>query len=362
VVDVNTTVFNKQLEELESLADSTGLYDDQQEDDEEEVQAEPSMEWRRAALEEGYSRVKRAKGRPVDPNKVYEIGTLLFEPAEGKFGRVKRSVPGYLCIQFLRGGEREYGRRPDVETYLRENHRGKTASELATQLGLTETEVQGHLNRLGLVRVDSIPGLESPAGDDHAKEAKAPKKSKASKDNIPGMVEEEFPSSESRSHKAQPAKGNKTKLPAPARDEEDVAPLKEPLPPKGKDHKSTLPQKAKTQVPTKAPAPVVANKSVVGSHKTGLPGKSQVPPVKVTGKTIPPPVKGKSQLPVKAAAASGKTTIPPAGRGMTAEDANKYIQKHFQAMSNRDLAAKTGLSEHTIRRKLGEWGLKRTRD
>jgi hypothetical protein len=40
-------------------------------------------------------------------------------------------------------------------------------------------------------------------------------------------------------------------------------------------------------------------------------------------------------------------------------DPNGYIQQNFLLMSNRELAHATGLSEHTIRRKLGEWNLKR---
>ncbi len=40
-------------------------------------------------------------------------------------------------------------------------------------------------------------------------------------------------------------------------------------------------------------------------------------------------------------------------------DPNGYIQQNFQYMSNKELASITGLSEHTIRRKLGEWDLKR---
>lgn len=40
-------------------------------------------------------------------------------------------------------------------------------------------------------------------------------------------------------------------------------------------------------------------------------------------------------------------------------DPNGYIKQTFMLMSNKQLAVATGLSEHTIRRKLGEWGLKR---
>ena len=62
---------------------------------------------------------------------------------------------------------------------------------------------------------------------------------------------------------------------------------------------------------------------------------------------VPEPAKG------KAGAAKGAKAINPI------DDPNGYIKANFQEMSNRELARFTGLSEHTIRRKLGEWGLKR---
>lgn len=40
-------------------------------------------------------------------------------------------------------------------------------------------------------------------------------------------------------------------------------------------------------------------------------------------------------------------------------DPNGYVQQNFLLLNNKELALATGLSEHTIRRKLGEWGLKR---
>lgn len=48
----------------------------------------------------------------------------------------------------------------------------------------------------------------------------------------------------------------------------------------------------------------------------------------------------------------GSTTDP-------VRDPNGYIKQNFALMSNKEIALATGLSEHTIRRKLGEWGLKR---
>jgi hypothetical protein len=66
----------------------------------------------------------------------------------------------------------------------------------------------------------------------------------------------------------------------------------------------------------------------------------------------PPPVRGATP-----------TKVPPAksadGKINPIDDPNGYIKAHYQELSNRELARLTGLSEHTIRRKLGEWGLKR---
>jgi DNA-binding CsgD family transcriptional regulator len=311
VVDVNTTVFNKQLEELESLADGGSLYDDQQDDDDEEVQAEPSLEWRRAALEESHSRVKRAKGRPVDPNKVYEIGTLLFEPAEGKFGRVRRSVPGYLCIQFLRGGEREYGRRPDVETYLREHHRGKTAAELALQLGLTETEVQGHLNRLGLIRVDVIPGLEAGADaallagdvsrDPKAAKGRSPKS--AAKDVIPGLPSDDFVIAPGRGA-APPVASLPAALVRPDLEEIPGADLDVPLP---------SPVRAKTKTP--APAPDRGSHHAKPGDKSKA-GKTHAPTV--------PPVDAPEEA-HKGKPSTAKTKLPPEGPAEAKTVENKKV-------------------------------------
>lgn len=40
-------------------------------------------------------------------------------------------------------------------------------------------------------------------------------------------------------------------------------------------------------------------------------------------------------------------------------DPNGYVRQNYSYLSNKQLASLTGFSEHTIRRKLGEWGLKR---
>lgn len=70
--------------------------------------------------------------------------------------------------------------------------------------------------------------------------------------------------------------------------------------------------------------------------------------------------KGKAAQKTKHEKPTSFTRLLPKG-AMTdpVRDPNGYIQQNFLLMSNRELSFATGLSEHTIRRKLGEWNLKR---
>lgn len=70
--------------------------------------------------------------------------------------------------------------------------------------------------------------------------------------------------------------------------------------------------------------------------------------------------KGKPPKKLKKESSTSFTRLLPKG-AMTdpVRDPNGYIQQNFLLMSNRELSFATGLSEHTIRRKLGEWNLKR---
>lgn len=82
------------------------------------------------------------------------------------------------------------------------------------------------------------------------------------------------------------------------------------------------------------------------------------PSVKIAAKKKPvptakkKPTSGKDLVSFTKLLPKGATTDP-------VMDPNGYIQQNFLMMSNRELATATGLSEHTIRRKLGEWNLKR---
>ena len=114
-------IFNsKQLEELENIHDSTGAFEE--EGDEEggfDEVGEAAMDWRRGLIEEAAENIKRAKGRPVESQLTYPIGSMLFEREARRFARVQRSVPGYLKIVYLSGGDREFGTL-DVVGYLRD--------------------------------------------------------------------------------------------------------------------------------------------------------------------------------------------------------------------------------------------------
>jgi hypothetical protein len=275
--DTGTLMFNsKQLEELESIHDSTGAFEEEAEDSGVEEVGEAAMEWRRTLLEEAAENVKRAKGRPVDPAITYEVGSLLFDRESRRFGRVNRSVPGYLRVMYLTGGDREYGLL-DVAGYLREFAAAKRLSELALQLGMAEGDVETELDRLDLTALEEEEVVVEGA-------------------------------------EAAPAPEAKAEAPAPA------------------------PVVAK---PAKAPD-AKAKKSAPAEEKPAVKKGTKVEGKKERVKKPPP-------APLKKGAKKANPI----------DDPNTFIRQTFQEQSNRELARHTGLSEHTIRRKLGEWGLKR---
>ncbi|MCC7071250.1 MAG: hypothetical protein IT383_08005 [Deltaproteobacteria bacterium] len=286
-------VFNsKQLEELESIHDSTGAFEEEADDDafSDDV-GEAAMDWRRGLIEEAAENIKRARGRPVEANIHYPIGSMLFDRDVRRFGRVQRSVPGYLKIAYLAGGDREYGNL-DLDGYLREYGARRRLSELSEQLGLPDGEVGHELERMGIVPLEEPEVVEAPA----PAEAAAPP---------PPFARAARPATE----------GDVAGTQAPAAAQATAKPT-------GKAGKAAPPTTPKAAAPAKAAA-------------------------KPTGK--PAPATGKP------APASGKAANP-------IDDPNGYIKANYQAMSNRELARLTGLSEHTIRRKLGEWSLKRKKD
>jgi hypothetical protein len=257
-------IFNsKQLDELEQKHDGSGGLEDSEQDKGEEG-ADAAMEWRVQLIEEGAENVKRAKARPVDESFQYDIDALLFDRESRRFGRVQVSVPGYLRIGYLTGGEREYGTL-DATSYLKDVGATKPLSDIARQLGQGEDEVAEALLAMGIEPID-------PEGDGESSSATG----------LAGMAMAEA-------------------------------------------ERSVIEQAEEEE----AQAPKKANKG--GEKKTA--------------KKAP-----KKAADAPTASATGKSAL---------DDPNSFIKKNFQTMSNREMARETGLSEHTIRRKLGEWGLKR---
>lgn len=267
-------IFNsKQLEELENAHDSTGAFEEEGGDSDSNSDDSVdggAMEWRRQLIEEASENVKRATTRPVDPSITYEIRSLLFDRETRRFGRVSASVPGYLKIDFLNGGDRELGLL-DVHSYLKEAASQKKLSELALQLGMTESEVETEMDTLGLTPIDADERDDEEADGEEEEAAGA------------------------QADAAPEAKGKKKA----AKAKSDAKP-------------------AKKAAAKKAPAK------------------------KATAKKATKARRGKGD-----------------GSGDPIDDPNAFIKANYMTQSNRELARVTGLSEHTIRRKLGEWGLKR---
>jgi hypothetical protein len=114
----------------------------------------------------------------------------------------------------------------------------------------------------------------------------------------------------------------------------------------------------------KAPTKVVAvrakesRKPEVKVALTHEPKASAKTPIKMAAKRKDSLVK-KKVFASKETSISFTKLLPKGATTDPVVDPNGYIQQNFLMMSNRELAVATGLSEHTIRRKLGEWNLKR---
>jgi len=337
-------IFNsKQLEELENIHDSTGAFEEEGDEESgfDEV-GEAAMDWRRGLIEEAAENIKRAKGRPVESQLTYPIGSMLFERDARRFARVQRSVPGYLKIVYLSGGDREFGTL-DVQVYLREHGAEKRLSELSEQLGMADIDVAIQLERLGITPLEELDAPEEGA-----------------------VVEEETippPPLPTTGRAKRPAAAVVVDNSEEEDDEEAaVEVVAEPVAAKGKgrDTRLPMPSVVKGRLDPKAAAP---------GAKKPLPVEKaeKAPVVAAVAEKAEKPMSAKA-VAAKAVRASKaekpeKSVDAKKGKGGKAinpiDDPNGYIKANFHEMSNRELARYTGLSEHTIRRKLGEWGLKR---
>lgn len=115
-----------------------------------------------------------------------------------------------------------------------------------------------------------------------------------------------------------------------------------------------------TKKPSASQKPQV--KAFLPSELSKKPGQnSNKPAIKIAAKSSKKPsvlAKKKQKLP-KTKLETFSKHLPKGVSTDPVVDPNCYIKQNFLAMSNKELACATGLSEHTVRRKLGEWGLKR---
>jgi hypothetical protein len=242
---------------------------------------------------------------------------MLFDREEKRFARVQRSVPGYLKIVYLSGGDREYGTL-DVIEHLKDQGANKRVSELAEQLGLPDIEVLHELERLGITPLDEpdepVPPPETPGAFAIPPERPVP----------PPLFARITPNAVARTPKGAAA--------AVVEDDDgDRAEVARPLGGKA-PHKPSF---AAKPAPARA---LPAARAAQGAKPSSAPAAKG---------------KGLNGTPAVAKGSKGVNPI---------DDPNGYIKVHYQGMSNRELARLTGLSEHTIRRKLGEWSLKRKRE
>jgi hypothetical protein len=335
-------IFNsKQLEELENIHDSTGAFEE--EGDEEggfDEVGEAAMDWRRGLIEEAAENVKRAKGRPVESHLTYPIGSMLFEREARRFARVQRSVPGYLKIVYLSGGDREFGTL-DVVGYLRDYGAEKRLSELSEQLGMAEGDVANELERLGITPVEELDTEGEASAEAEAVEIPPPPVPAGRGKRAAVVEEEESDEDEAVEDEVEEASDEDVAVD----DSDEGEPV---VVAKGKG-KAAPPPPAKGKAA--APKAEKADKTVEKARAaTSAPA---APPSKAAAAKAARAEKAEKVPEPKGKAARGAKAINPI------DDPNGYIKANFQEMSNRELARFTGLSEHTIRRKLGEWGLKR---
>lgn len=142
-----------------------------------------------------------------------------------------------------------------------------------------------------------------------------------------------------------------TQVPKPS-----VANTKKTAPKRPKLPKKSIAQKpiAKKKPVPKKPVPKkkpVAKKKPVSKKKIVALKK---PMAKKKPAPKKKPVAQKKPIPKKKAIAK-----KPTKKIKKPTNINAFIKQKYKKLSNKELASITGLSEHTIRRKLGEWGLKR---
>ena len=288
----------KQFEDFDDFADFEDKLDPTLDPDAGLSRTNSSLGWRRIIIERAATNVRKAMETKSDLKTAHKLGSLIFDEEGNKFGRVVESRPGFLNVALLGGGKLV---KQDLNSldYIRKNRQKLTLPQMAQELFLSEVEVIALLNQIEL---ESEKLRAKPLAKPAVIAAPSTKKNtvvvKSSKKAI-------------KAHKKPQVKAY---LPSEI---SKKAPAKN-------NNKATIKIAAKSTKPSR-----------VKSKKPGASTALKTKPVTYS-KLLP---KGISTDPVV--------------------DPNCYIKQNFLLMSNKELAGATGLSEHTVRRKLGEWGLKR---
>ena len=290
---------SKQLEELESIHDSVVEFEEDAATTENEnfdEGTESALAWRRGMIEKAAANIKKAHKKPIDPQAPYSSGALIFDRIAKRFARVEAASPGVLQVIYLAGGEAS----------IKQNQHNIAFEETTDAHASAPAEKS---------KLKAAPAKKPAAAKTKLKNQAAPKKEVAEIRDIKAVKS---------------LMANET-----------PAPKKKPIAVQKPVEKPTLKTVTKTKTPQKATKPVLKK-----------PAKAKPEKKKTLAKPHKPAAKTAKKMGKQKAAPHLAISDPVA-------DPNGYIKQYFRLMSNKELANVTGLSEHTIRRKLGEWGLKR---
>jgi hypothetical protein len=317
-----TVILNsKQLEELENIQDSSGEFEEEAGESEGYVEGvENALAWRRGMIERAVASIRKLVRKPLDSMEGLTPGALVYLKESKRFVRVLQNQDGHNELGFV--GPTPVAAKP-----------GKPMKAVKPVKEAKPVKVEKPIKVEKPVKVVAKP----------VKEVKPVKQ--AEKKAVPVKAEKPLKETKKPIKAAKPTKAVrpvKAKAKAKAKPEPKVKP-------KAKAKPVSTPKVAKKS-PKKAVK--VTKKAVAKPAK-----KSSKPVLKSKPKSAPK----KKVLPKKPASKKGSLAgkKPASRKAATGSDPNSYIRSNFRLMSNKEMSKVTGLSEHTIRRKLGEWGLKR---
>lgn len=307
---------SKQLEELENIQDGSGEFEEESGDSEGYVEGvENALAWRRGMIERAVASIRKIVRKPIDSMEGLASGSLVYLKESKRFVRIHDNEDGNSELSFV---------SPAAPVILSSAKGDKTKKKAKPEKVAKEKAPAKHVEKT------------------------LPKPIKAEKEKIPSKAAAE----------------QLTKL----RVKEAMSAAKESASSKAKDRVAKAPVKekaiatkavAKKSIPTKTKA-AAAPKKAVKKEKVAVKPKTK----KVSTPVKPKPSKAAPKKPLakkkpKRAASVRSGSFSSSKISDPVADPNGYIRGNFRLMSNKELSHVTGLSEHTIRRKLGEWGLRR---